>query len=437
MSQTTPYALVLGGGGSKGAYQVGAMQAIQELKLPVNAVIGTSVGALNAAFWATGQLREADAMWRTLTLDGIIRIPASLMKDGHFQFMHKNTRDYIEFRASIFKEGGADTSPLRALVTKYLKEDAIRRCGIDFGVVSFQLGGMKPLEYFLEDIPQGKMVDYLMASAAFPGFKVQKLDQRIVLDGGLADNVPFNLAKRRGYHRIIVVDVSGLGVKHKPDVEMTETIYIRNSGDLGGIMDFDPAQSLRNIQMGYLDTLKVLGRIQGLDYYYHRDARMEKRLMDRILDPEIRRDFQRFLPSQKGKHQNIELQLREILPERWKKVRNILYPLLECAAHTLGIERVELYDFRKLVSLLQERHKQIQTRLSSLSIKPGFIDRAVSVLEKTPDLLSLGPVEYDRIMDYLLGSGEVTPLHSRALSLFTPELLGARVFLAVIGELKL
>lgn len=59
------------------------------------------------------------------------------------------------------------------------------------------------------------------------------------------------------------------------------------------------------------------------------------------------------------------------------------------------------------------------------------------MLEKTPDLLSLGPVEYDRIMDYLLGSGEVTPLHSRALSLFTPELLGARVFLAVIGELKL
>ncbi len=64
--------LVLAGGGSRGAYQIGVWQALRELDFQIQAVAGTSVGALNAAMVAQDDFEGALALWERLTTGDVL-----------------------------------------------------------------------------------------------------------------------------------------------------------------------------------------------------------------------------------------------------------------------------------------------------------------------------------------------------------------------------
>ncbi|MEG1777718.1 MAG: patatin-like phospholipase family protein, partial [Angelakisella sp.] len=65
-------AVVLAGGGSKGAYEVGVWQAMEELSIPYHVVTGTSIGALNGALMVQGALDEALHMWRNMDSSQVV-----------------------------------------------------------------------------------------------------------------------------------------------------------------------------------------------------------------------------------------------------------------------------------------------------------------------------------------------------------------------------
>ena len=96
------YALVLGGGGGKGAYEVGVWKALIETGLAkfFSLTVGTSVGALNAAFFAQGKLDEAYTVWKTIDADII------LSKNRNFSL-----------RDALYNQEG-----LRELIEKHLGE---------------------------------------------------------------------------------------------------------------------------------------------------------------------------------------------------------------------------------------------------------------------------------------------------------------------------
>ena len=75
-------ALVLGGGGAKGAYEVGAIAALEELGIRAGSVFGTSVGALNAAMYAQGDMGIAEALWSSLRLQDVISAESATLADG-------------------------------------------------------------------------------------------------------------------------------------------------------------------------------------------------------------------------------------------------------------------------------------------------------------------------------------------------------------------
>ena len=68
------YGLVLGGGGGRGSYEIGVWKALEEYRdvLDIKAVSGSSVGALNAALYACGDLDKATQMWYDITNDRIL-----------------------------------------------------------------------------------------------------------------------------------------------------------------------------------------------------------------------------------------------------------------------------------------------------------------------------------------------------------------------------
>ena len=67
-------ALVLSGGGSRGAYEIGAWQALSELGVRLDGVYGTSIGALNAALVAQGDLDDALELWRNIRVSQIMTV---------------------------------------------------------------------------------------------------------------------------------------------------------------------------------------------------------------------------------------------------------------------------------------------------------------------------------------------------------------------------
>jgi NTE family protein len=268
-----PYALVLGGGGAKGAFQIGALKALNEFGIEFEAASGASVGALNAALVAMGDPGRAEELWKGLTIEDIVVVPDGLLKEGKLDFSIRNLLKLRSAGRKIFKDFGLDTAPLRALIARYADEKAVRSGGVDLGLVTFEISDLSPRELFLEDIPEGKLVDYLLASASFPLFKRAEINGKKFTDGGVYDNIPYAMIKERGYRKIIVIDVSGLGLNRRPNITGTETIYIKNSIDMGSVFDFSKGFITDFMRLGYLDTLKVFGKLSGIRYFYDDDPR--------------------------------------------------------------------------------------------------------------------------------------------------------------------
>lgn len=262
------YGLVLAGGGGKGAYQLGAWKALKEMDIRFDAIAGASIGSINGALIAADEYEKAVDMWNNISINKGIKINSEL-PDPENLLSKKN---WATLFREFIKNGGLDASPAVEFVSQYIDEDKVRKSMIDFGAIAVQLsqpGGK--YEYFLEDIPKGELVNYLMASANVPFAQNIGPEGEKYLDGGAYDNIPVMSLKKRGYNRLVVVDISNIkGVGHNPDILNSQITYIRpyDMEALGATFDFDPATIERRIQLGYYDTKKAFSHLLGRIYYF-------------------------------------------------------------------------------------------------------------------------------------------------------------------------
>ena len=138
-------ALVLGGGGSRGAYEIGVWQALRELGIPIDIVTGTSVGAINGALVAQDAFDLAVSLWR--------EIETSMVFDMDIKDILANT--------------GIGANKLKELLIKHVDEATIRKSSIEYGLVTVELPSMTPKFLMKEDIPEGMLVDYLLEGYTF------------------------------------------------------------------------------------------------------------------------------------------------------------------------------------------------------------------------------------------------------------------------------
>ena len=177
MSKSAPQgnhrAVVLGGGGSKGAYQIGVWQALRELGLDYRVVTGTSVGALNGALMAQGEFEAAYALW--WEMDNA-RVMEGIPSAG--DTLDSRLAVYRAFVREMVTKGGLDISPLEATIRDILDEEKLRQSGVEYGIVTVDMSTLKPVELFLRDMPPGSVADYMIASAScFPAFKPRTIEK--------------------------------------------------------------------------------------------------------------------------------------------------------------------------------------------------------------------------------------------------------------------
>lgn len=223
---------------------------------------------------------------------------------------------------NILIRSGLENTALRETAIKYLDIDKIYESPINFALTTYSFKDGEPTELFLKDIPKDEFIDYLLASACFPIFKAQKIGDKEYVDGGFYDNIPANLLIKNGYKNIIVVDITGVGIKRK---SLNKDVYIkmlRSDEDLGGTFEFNQETIQRNIKKGYLDTLRAFNKTQGHYFYF------KSREFDSFLD-----DFN----------------LKTIYG-------------LECAAKIYGMDRYKTYKYKEFVDELLNKHREAEEK---------------------------------------------------------------------------
>ena len=266
------YGLVLAGGGGKGAYQIGAWQALREMNIRFEAIAGASIGAINGAFIAAGDYEKATEFWHNISVDKGVKFAKDL-PDSENLFSMKNWG--VLFK-EVIKAGGIDASPAAEFVSQFIDENKVRNSGTELGIIAVQMTqGVVPREIFVHEIPDGQLVDYLLASANIPLATNIGPEGEKFLDGGAYDNAPLMTLKKRGYNRLIIIDISNIkGVAHNINYLNSEVVHIRpyDIDDLGAAFDFDDAVIDRRIKLGYLDTRKAFSYLLGNIYYFTPDV---------------------------------------------------------------------------------------------------------------------------------------------------------------------
>lgn len=247
------YGPVLEGGGAKGAYQIGACKALKEMGIAFEGVAGTSVGALNGAMIVQDGLEKAYELWYDIDPSKVIKFTGEEIGESiEHSVKGRNFNVKIKQIKKVVLEKGLDIEPLVKTLTDVIDEEKIRNSGIDFGIVTFDLTGRKAVEIFIEDIPGGKLVDYLIASASFPGFKLKEIDGRLFIDGAIYNTLPVNLVKDKGYKDIIVIRTFGFGRERRIDTTGLNLTYIEPSESLGAMLDFRKERARKTLKWGIM-----------------------------------------------------------------------------------------------------------------------------------------------------------------------------------------
>lgn len=344
-------ALVFGGGGAKGAYQIGVVDALEELGVCALSVCGTSIGALNAAMYAQGRMDEARALWDSLTMRDLISDEdAALAEEAEEMFDRPDK--LLEFLSRHAHRKGLNTAPMMQLIARHVDETALRRSSVRFSLTVTRFPKLTLLEKRLEDMEAGTLHDWLMASAScFPAFPMKQIGGERYIDGGFCDNTPVDTAIRAGARHVIAVDI-GKAPSHSAYASRPNITYIRTTQPLGGLLTFSPAQAARCRIIGYHDALRAFGRMRGTRYAFEpNDAQaLARRAGDFVL---------RLTQYEAGMRQ-------QNLLERWSSaplftlLEEDLRPgadaidyflrALELCAETLGVEPAQLMTYDHMLA---------------------------------------------------------------------------------------
>ncbi len=250
------YALVLAGGGTRGAFEAGVWKALREMGLNISAICGTSIGAVNGALFISNA--DAQQVWKNIRLSDIASVDCkccNLLSPPMLTSVLKNRSEL-------------DLSPLKNLLAAHISEHKIRRSDILYGLCTYNIDKKKSVELFINEIPSGQLIEYIAASACFPCFEPVKINGDSFTDGGIQNNLPINMLIKRGFDTIISVSVKGVGFVQDINHCGINIIEVNCASPAVGLMEFDRRGIENSITDGYLSCMKAFGRLCGNNFTF-------------------------------------------------------------------------------------------------------------------------------------------------------------------------
>jgi NTE family protein len=205
--------LVLSGGGARGVAHVGVLRVLEEMRIPIDAIAGTSMGAVVGGLYASGMSAgEIEALLDSVDwADAFSDRPA---RAGLNFRRRREDRDYLVRLPLGFRDGHflLPSGLIQGQkLTQVLRRNTLRVSGVtDFDQLP------TPFRAVATDLESGATVvmhdgdltTALHASLSAPGlFAPVERNGRLLVDGGIANNLPVDVARTMGVDRLIVVDV--------------------------------------------------------------------------------------------------------------------------------------------------------------------------------------------------------------------------------------
>ena len=210
MTRPGRVAFVLGGGGVHGSCEVGMLKALTEVGVRPDLVVGTSIGAINGALYATDPgaepVRRLESLWRDLAGGEVFG--RSLLAQATTLL---RSRTHVQ-----------DRDPLRQLLERELAERRIEDLAVPFQCVAASIE--RAGEHWFTS---GSLVDAVLASSAVPGLlPAVELDGEHYLDGGLVDSIPVGRAVRLGADTVYVLQVGRVETPLVPPRSPSEVAFV-------------------------------------------------------------------------------------------------------------------------------------------------------------------------------------------------------------------
>lgn len=361
--------IALEGGGARGAYHVGAIKAFTENGYKIDMIAGTSIGALNAAMIVQGDIDKLYDLWANINFSDIFDLEDRKMRDIFSANIGFDTIKYMSMKVKdALKNKGMDTQKIRAFIERNVDEERVRKSDIRFGLVTFNLSDIKGEELFIEDIPEGKLVDYLMATSSLPVFKRAKIEDKKYLDGGSYDNCPVEMLAKAGcnevyairtYKRNRIRNYSKILKMDDLDLKMVEPV-----DSLVNILNFDNKALKEVIYMGYYDTLKSIKKLDGYRYYINpKEEEFYFNLILNIKENNIKKIIE-FLDIKCEENTNIrKVFLEEVIPLLTNKIlkntinnyKDFILQLTEYIAINEGVKRYQIYDVEDFLEVTKKK----------------------------------------------------------------------------------
>ncbi|MBT8280843.1 MAG: patatin-like phospholipase family protein [Muriicola sp.] len=242
--------LALGGGAVLGAAHIGVLKALEEKNLDIQFITGTSIGAFVAALYAFGkdwsEINDISSELKWMDISSISLSRYSLLSNEKFG----------------------------ALISEHIGEKNIEDSMIPLAIIATDAAsGEKVI------LRKGPVAKAVMASTCIPGlFKPVKLDNRMLLDGGIVENVPIKTLRNIGADFVIGVDLNAEHAYEEPanilDVLLNSFHFIMQQAaklqtehadllikpDLSAFGRADTSQIGGLIQKGYEDTKSLLAQ---------------------------------------------------------------------------------------------------------------------------------------------------------------------------------
>ena len=411
-------AIVLSGGGAKGAYEVGVWKALRKLGIKYDIVTGTSIGSVNGLMMVQNDYFKTVWIWSNIGFDVLYdeKFPSK------YDTLLEMTEVYKNYAKHFLGKGGISMGKMRNLLTKTYNKKKFFNSNIDYGLVTFNLTKMAPVFIRMKDF-KDDVVDYVLASACcYPAFQKTKIKGEDYIDGGIYDNMPINLAIEMGANEVIAVDLEAIGIKQDIKYDDVKITYIRPRNELGSFLVFDRKLAVKGMKYGYYDTMKTFNELDGDKYTfkkgnlianYNKYSNKFLNYCDELFkeDEGIYTDilklsfFNRILKTRK------EYELKKIFNET-----------IELLGKVFEVDTCNLYDIKKYNKILLSKIKKQE------EISKDFIEKKIKD-KKFKDLLNTSS-----IIKYLYNSLEKDESHKELCalaSIFPKEFIGA-IYLRVI-----
>jgi NTE family protein len=202
-----PVAFVLGGGASYGAVQVGMLQALSEVGVAPDLVVGTSIGSINGALLAQegrSAVNRLTHLWLEVTHEMVF--PGRSVD---------RVRTWHQHRTYLVPSDG-----VRALLERWVSVERIEDLPLPFAATATDLVTGRVV-----NLDSGPLIPALLASSALPGvYPHVRIDGRDLVDGGVVNNVPVDHALRMGASSVVVLDCGVFGLRPEVPHSLAETV---------------------------------------------------------------------------------------------------------------------------------------------------------------------------------------------------------------------